>query len=271
MERPLFPWPTSLTESPTLTDLSDLDYPDETDHYLNTTAQPVAASAGPMSYGADILMLQDGVYLPSSQGAPYQPAIPENNTPFLQNAVGQYTYPGPSNYQPNTWVNQQQPELFSGVFESVVPTRMQDHVDDLTQGLYSSGSDDMIGPSEIDLRCHWPGCTREDPFGRKQELQRHQKSIHIYPGKYQCPHCQRRFNRKDNMSKHVGACDSKKNTVAFSPDHTPLQLFLALVAVGGGDPVINPGRVMPRVRTSWLFDEEEEQQSATEPWEYKSW
>ncbi|RAH53710.1 hypothetical protein BO85DRAFT_462742 [Aspergillus piperis CBS 112811] len=239
MERPLFPWPTSLTESPTLTELSDFDYPDETDHYLNTTAQPVAASAGPMSYGADILMLQDS------------------------NAVGQYTYPGPSNYQPNTWVNQQQPELFSGVFESVVPTRMQDHVDDLTQGLYSSGSDDMIGPSEIDLRCHWPGCTREDPFGRKQELQRHHMSIHIYPGKYQCPHCLRRFNRKDNMSNH--------NTVAFSPGHTPLQLFLALVAVGGGDPVINPGRVMSRVRTSWLFDEEEEQQSATEPWEYKPW
>ncbi|GLB05977.1 hypothetical protein AtubIFM57258_001272, partial [Aspergillus tubingensis] len=183
MERPLFPWPPSLTESPTLTDISDFGYPDETDRYQNTTAQPIAASAGPMSYDADISMLQDSVNLPSSQVASYQPAMAGNNASFLQNPVGQYPYPEPSNYQQNAWVNQQQPqlsnvafqsvaqlgtqnpgsvnyqintlvnqqhpELFGGVFESVVQMGMQNHVDELTDGIVGPVNDDVIEPRYV--------------------------------------------------------------------------------------------------------------------------
>ncbi|RAK90740.1 hypothetical protein BO79DRAFT_215744 [Aspergillus costaricaensis CBS 115574] len=199
----------------------------------NTTAQPVAASAGPMSYDADISMLQDSVNLPSSQVASYQPAMAGNNASFLQNPVGQYPYPEPSNYQQNVWVNQQQPqlsnvafqsvaqlgtqnpgfvnyqintlvnqqhpELFGGVFESVVQMGMQNHVDELTDGIIGPVNDEMIEPRK-------------------------------------------------------GSWLSLKNILAFSPDHTPLQLFLAHVSAGGGDPVINTGRVIPSVRTSSLLD-----------------
>ncbi|KAJ5798458.1 uncharacterized protein N7503_007754 [Penicillium pulvis] len=53
------------------------------------------------------------------------------------------------------------------------------------------------------IRCEWQGCTYKGTFGRRSDLNRHTKSIHISPRAFKCPECGRDFNRKENLQGHL--------------------------------------------------------------------
>lgn len=59
-------------------------------------------------------------------------------------------------------------------------------------------------PPDSVLKCEWKGCKSKRSFGRRAELERHVKSIHISPDAYQCPviGCEKSFGRKDRMESH---------------------------------------------------------------------
>ncbi|XHG03088.1 hypothetical protein AWENTII_006410 [Aspergillus wentii] len=55
------------------------------------------------------------------------------------------------------------------------------------------------------FKCKWEGCPSKPSFNRDVDLLRHVKTIHICPRSYVCyiPGCQKRFNRKDNLTEHI--------------------------------------------------------------------
>ncbi|QRD81430.1 hypothetical protein F9C07_2276858 [Aspergillus flavus] len=55
------------------------------------------------------------------------------------------------------------------------------------------------------LRCTWKGCKYKKQFNRSAELERHVRTIHLFPYSYQCTYggCLKRFNRKDNLKEHM--------------------------------------------------------------------
>ncbi|KAL3256131.1 hypothetical protein ABHI18_007828 [Aspergillus niger] len=146
MESFIFPWLTTLDGDLIPTNPADFTSSDESLPYLNATAYPVAASAGPMSYRTDIFLPQYGAIFPSFQPAPYQQAVQAVSTPSFQSPIGQYLYPGPIGDRPNAWVNQQQPESSNIEFGSVVQTGMLNQGHNLTHGMDSSEHDDMTEP-----------------------------------------------------------------------------------------------------------------------------
>ncbi|KAJ6128698.1 hypothetical protein N7471_009915 [Penicillium samsonianum] len=54
------------------------------------------------------------------------------------------------------------------------------------------------------FQCHWKDCTYRDPFSGKPALLRHIDTQHITPRSFDCPSCNKSFNRKDNMTEHLG-------------------------------------------------------------------
>jgi len=65
-------------------------------------------------------------------------------------------------------------------------------------------SGDVEAGQEAAMRCKWEGCTYRGCFARKEDLERHVKSVHISPGSYPCSAvgCGKVFNRKDNRDEH---------------------------------------------------------------------
>ncbi|OJJ29861.1 hypothetical protein ASPWEDRAFT_188278 [Aspergillus wentii DTO 134E9] len=53
-------------------------------------------------------------------------------------------------------------------------------------------------------KCRWEGCRYKRNFRRCIELDRHVRTIHIFPRSYHCnvDRCTRSFNRKDNLKEH---------------------------------------------------------------------
>lgn len=59
-------------------------------------------------------------------------------------------------------------------------------------------------------KCGWIHCTNTKGFKRSACLLRHIKSIHVSAGEFQCPHCRRKFNRKDKVKAHIQTVHASK-------------------------------------------------------------
>lgn len=62
--------------------------------------------------------------------------------------------------------------------------------------------------------CNWEGCT--ESFGRKTDLLRHEKSLHVKEKKWKCNMCGRPFARKDTLIRHEESGCPNKNHVPLA-------------------------------------------------------
>ncbi|KGO72469.1 Zinc finger, C2H2 [Penicillium italicum] len=54
------------------------------------------------------------------------------------------------------------------------------------------------------FKCHWNDCTYRNAFSGKPALMRHIDTQHVSPRSFDCPSCAMSFNRKDNLTEHLG-------------------------------------------------------------------
>ncbi|KAF7175053.1 hypothetical protein CNMCM7691_005521 [Aspergillus felis] len=64
-------------------------------------------------------------------------------------------------------------------------------------------------------KCEWKGCKYKRSFNRKEDLLRHVRTVHIFPGLHICPikGCYKRCNREDNLKEHINRCHGKAASV----------------------------------------------------------
>lgn len=86
------------------------------------------------------------------------------------------------------------PTAFSSSFTTQEPTLASIHPARL-EGTPQSYRNNAPAQAET-IRCDWQGCTYKGTFGRRYDLNRHTKSIHIFPRAFRCPECGRKFNRR---------------------------------------------------------------------------